>query len=271
MSRLTYLLAGIAILALTAGSAAAGGKANIALTEPIGHWHVFAAKKLTFKVEDGHEKGLAGHNVTVQIARTGSDRISLRNVEKGQVIDEGNGVYSLEYTPAALGSYAISALCHYDGKAVVSAPIVFETARGGDEGVKIEAKGTTYVYQTRYNWDPGHIHANDENKVKLVFELMRGIPEGKDINWEKPYRNPFNHLHDAENVTVKLVSKDGTISEDLNATYKGKGIYEATRVFSAHEVGHERDYEVQVSFVDPHNGARVGNPEPYLLHAVAGH
>lgn len=270
MRRLTTWMAGIAAIGLMAGSAVADGGSKITL-EPIGHWHVYATKTLKFSVHDSHEKGVAGLNLTVQIVRTGSDRVSLRSVKKGQVVDEGNGVYALKYTAASLGSYALSANYHHDGETTVSPPTVFEVARDGDEGIKVEAKGTTYVYQTRYNWDPGHVHANDKAQVKLIFELLRGIPVGKDINWEKPYRNPFNHVNNAEKVTVTLVSKDGTVSENLTPVYKGRGIYEATRVFSVAEVGKERDYNVDISFLDLNNGAQVGNPESYLLHAVAGH
>lgn len=60
MSKLIYLLTGIAILGLTAGPAMADGTSKI-VVDPIGHWHLFAAKKLKFTIEDEHEKGIAGH------------------------------------------------------------------------------------------------------------------------------------------------------------------------------------------------------------------
>jgi hypothetical protein len=149
--------------------------------------------------------------------------------------------------------------------------VAFEVAKDGDEGVMAVVNETPYVYQIRYFWDPGHIHANDSEMVTLSFELMRGIQEGEDINWEQPWRNNFDHVASAENLQVFLTSEDGAISEEITCLYKGRGIYEAQRLFPEAEVGHGKDYEVRLVFSDPYNGAEVTNSEPYPLHAVASH
>ncbi len=193
-------------------------------------------------------------------------------MSKEQVKDEGGGVYTLEYTPAELGAYALIARFNYEGQEFVSAPVAFETARDGEEGIKVEAKGTSYVYQIRYNWVPGHIHASDKDKVRLVFEVMRGIPEGEKINWEQPWRNAFNHVGNAEHPEVIIESADGKVKEELHPVYMGKGIYEAERLFSVAEVGEQgRDYTVRFVFTDPHHGAQVTHEQPYPLHASAPH
>ncbi len=150
-------------------------------------------------------------------------------------------------------------------------PVAFEVAKGGEEDIRVDAQGTSYVYQIRYWWDPGHVHASDEEAVSLNFEIMRGIPEGDDINWEQPWTNAFNHIEDAENAIVQVTSADGTVSEELQPVYKGRGVYQAERIFPTAEVGEENDYELQFTFTDPFNGSEVTHAEAYGLHAVASH
>ena len=239
--------------------------------DPIGHWHVFGEKSLTFKITDADGAGLEDLNLFVELAREGSDRVSVRSVEEGDIIDEGGGTYSLSYTPSSIGGYAMLAKASHDGQLIVSKPVVFEVARDGDEGVKVEADGTEYVYQIRYNWEPGHIHANDHEPVKIVFELMRGVETDSDINWERPWTNTFDHVTGADDMTIRVVSKDGSVTEELSGSYQGRGVYEASRIFAPDEVGEELLYSVEVSFIDPANEAVVKSPEAYTLRAVAGH
>lgn len=240
--------------------------------DPIGHWHVFAEQTLRFAVQDTETSaGVAGLDLVVQIARAESDRITERTVANEQITDEGDGVYSLAYAPSSIGAYSLTASFVKENQHFASAPVVFEVARDGDEGIKVDAGGDTYVYQIRYNWDPGHIHANDEEPVKMIFELMRGIQVGDEINWEQPWRNTFNHLNTLENAFVEVLSEDGSVSDTLDLSYQGRGIYEAERVFPADEVGEGKDYAVSIAFTDPMNGGAVANPEPYPLHAVPGH
>lgn len=240
--------------------------------EPIGHWHVLNPKTLQFTVRDSAmSEGVAGLDLVVELARVGSDRITERSVSADQVKDEGNGVYSLEYTPSSIGAYSLIARAVHNGQQYVSAPVAFEVAKGGEEGIKVDAGGETYVYQVRYYWEPGHIHANDDEPVKLVFELMRGAQVGDEINWDQPWTNTFDHVTSAENATALLESEDGTVSEELQFVYKGRGIYEAERIFTEAEVGDGKEYTVRCSFIDPANGGLVTHSEPFPLHAVASH
>lgn len=240
--------------------------------EPLGHWHVFNPKTLQFTVQDSAtSEGVAGLDLTVEITRVGSDRITERSVSADQVKDAGNGVYSLEYTPSSIGGYSLIARAVHNGQQYVSAPVAFEVAKDGEEGIKVEAGGETYVYQIRYHWEPGHIHANDGEPVKLVFELMRGAQVGDAINWEQPWTNTFDHVTSIENATMLLESEDGTVSEELQFVYKGRGIYEVERIFTEAEVGDGKDYTVRCSFTDPANGGLVTHSEPFPLHASAAH
>lgn len=240
--------------------------------EPIGHWHLLKPKRLVFTVTDtATGQGKAGLKPVVQIVRSTSSSVSTRSLEKGQIVDEGNGIYSTEYTPGEMASYAFVFRFNFEGQEFASAPIPSEVVRDGEEGIKIEAKGTQYVYQIRYNWVPGHAHASDQDKVKLVFEIMRGIQEGTEINWEQPFRNAFNHIVDADHPEVMIESSDGQVDEEIHPVYKGKGIYEAERIFSVTEVGEEKEYEIRFVFTDPYNGASVTHSEPYKLRVSAPH
>jgi hypothetical protein len=240
--------------------------------EPIGHWHVSRPKTLLFTVAEVEgNTGQTGLDLVVQIARADSLSVSERSVEKEQVKDEGEGIYSLEYTPSSIGAYGLVARFTYEGQEFVSKPVAFEVARDGEEGVRVDAQDTTYVYQVRYNWDPGHVHASDDEEVNLVFEIMRGIPEGNNINWDQPWQNVFNHVIDAETPKVVIESEDGSVSDEIEPVYKGKGIYEAQRTFSVAEVGEGQEYEVHFVFTDPYNGAEVTHPEAYHLHAAPPH
>jgi hypothetical protein len=248
------------------------GSYQIALESP-GHWHVFAPKTLLFTVTDVATGDSASvDNFTVQIVRAGSERVTERTLTEGEVVAEGEGIYSLEYEPSNFAPIAISAKFEMDGQTFASPPWPIEIAKAGEEGIRVDIGGTSYVYQIRYHWDPGHIHGNDTETTKLVFEVMRGIPEGTDINWDSPWRNSFDHVVDADHMEITVSTSDGAVSDEIHPEYKGKGIYEGERVFSVSEVGHDgMDYEINVSFTDPYNGATVSNSEAFPLHAVPGH
>ncbi len=240
--------------------------------EPIGHWHVSGAKTLLFTVAEVEGNiGQTGLDLVVQIARAGSLSVSERSVEKEQVTDEGDGIYALEYAPSSIGAYGLVARFTYEGQEFVSKPVAFEVARDGEEGVRVDAQDTAYVYQVRYNWDPGHIHASDDEEATLVFEILRGVPEGDNINWDQPWQNVFNHVIDAETPKVIIESEDGVVSDEIEPVYQGKGIYEAQRTFSVAEVGEGQEYEVHFVFTDPYNGAEVTHSEAYHLHAASSH
>ncbi len=240
--------------------------------ESPGHWHVFAPKTLLFNVTDtATGEGIAGLDFNVQIARADSDRVTVRTVSEGDVTDEGDGLYAVEYTPSSIGSYSFAANFVQEGQHFASAPVALEISKAGEEGIEATADGTSYVYQIRYHFEPGHIHANDSEPVKLVFELMRGIEVGDEINWEQPWTNRFDHVNVVEDAAIELASQDGSVSDILEVSYKGRGIWEAERVFPEDEVGEGMDYTLNITFTDAANGAQVTNEEPYELHAVPGH
>lgn len=240
--------------------------------EPAGHWHVFSPKTLLFNVSDSESgEGVAGLDLTVQINQAGSDRVSERSVSAGDVTDEGDGLYALEYTPSSIGSYSLAASFLKDGQHFASAPIALEIAKAGEEGIRATAEGTDYVYQIRYHFEPGHIHANDSEPVNLVFELMRGIETGDAINWERPWTNTFDHVTAVEEAAVGVASEDGSVSDVLSVAYNGTGIWAAERVFPSDEVGEGMEYSVNFTFTDSANGAAVTHSEPFHLHAVPSH
>lgn len=248
-----------------AGGAALADGMEISVSD-IGHWHVFDAKELTVSVAT--EDGMAAAAPVIQIARVGSDRVS--SYGDDQVLAEGDGVYKVTYTPSSIGGYALVAKVPVGDEWVVSAPVAFEVARAGDEGVKATVDGTDYVYQIRYNWDPGHIHASEDHGAALVFELLRGIPTGADINWDRPWTNAFDHVSGAT-VMATLTTEDGAVNETLSLDYAGRGIYRGERLFLPDEVGHERFYDVRLTFNDPFNDAVVKSPDAYVMRAVAAH
>lgn len=240
--------------------------------ESPGHWHVFGPKTLVFNVTDeASGNGVAGLDLNVQIAQAGSDRVSVRSVSEGDVTDEGDGIYALEYTPSSIGAYSIAAAFVEEGQQFASAPVALEISKAGEEGIKASANGTDYVYQIRYHFEPGHVHANDSEPVKLVFEVMRGIEVGDEINWEQPWTNRFDHVNAVESAEIALASEDGTVSDTLTPTYQGRGIWEAERTFPTDEVGEGMEYMINYSFVDAANGAQVSHEESYHLHAVPSH
>ncbi len=242
---------------------------NIEMTPP-GHWHVTRAKTLTFTVTDDAGNPVTGLSATASIKRDGSDRA--RNIE---AIDNGDGSYSADYTANNVGSgyalaYSASFSFEHEGNTYFNV-WPFEVVRDGNEGIMPIINGTKYAYQVRYGWDPGHIHANDEEKVNLIFEPRRAIQTGDQLNTEQPFRNTFNHLPDLE-PTVLVESVDGSISETLPATYLGLGVYRAQRIFSELEVGERREYEVSFLFTDPFNNFTIDKAETsYDLVAVAEH
>jgi hypothetical protein len=254
------------ISVLLANAAVAQVAAGITVGE-IGHWHVNDTKQLTISVMEADANSEV--EPWVEISQVGSDRV--RVYGKDRLTADGDGNYALAYTPSAIGGYALVAKAMVGEELVSSNPVAFEVARAGDEGIKVTVDGTDYVYQIRYNWDPGHIHASHDHAVSLVFELMRGIPTGNAINWDRPWTNGFDHVVGAQDAKAILQSEDGTVTDNIDLAYQGRGIYRGERVFEPSEVGEERIYEVVLRFTDPTNSADVASPGGYGLRAVAGH
>jgi hypothetical protein len=206
----------------------------------------------------------------VAIKSHGSDRA--RNIEAA---DNGDGSYSADYTANNIGSgyalaYSVSFSFEYQGNKYFDAWPV-EVVRDGREDIMPVIGGTKYAYQVRYGWDPGHIHADDEEKVNLIFEPRRAIQTGDQLNTEQPWRNTFNHLQGME-ATVLVESVDGSVSETLPATYVGLGVYRAQRIFSEAEVGERKEYKVSFLFTDPFNSFTIDKAETsYPLVAVEEH
>ena len=276
------LLAAFLVSAIVLGAGACAGKGqaadgDLAITvAAIPHWHVLDNKKIEFTVTEGASgKGMAGLSPSVQVnqrSTTSSSQVTTLSLKDGQVVDQGDGIYSVLFTPPTVTAYAVVVRLSHDGHEYVSTPVSFDTSRAGEEGVKAEVTGKAYVYQIRWELQPvvpGHIYASDKDKVKLVFEIMRGLQEGSAINWEAPYLNTFDHVTNAVGPQIQLKSLDGKVTQDLAATYLGRGIYQAERLFSVAEVGREMFYEALFVFTDPYNGAKVQNAKPYPLHAMA--
>ncbi len=242
---------------------------NIEMT-PTGHWHATRTKTLTFAVTDEAGNPVTGLVSNVSVKRHGSD--SVRNIEAA---DNGDGSYSADYTANNVGSgyslaYSIGFSFEHEGNTYFDAWPA-EVVRDGREDIMPTVGGTMYAYQVRYAWDPGHVHANDENKVSLIFEPRRAIQTGGALNTEQPYRNTFNHLQGIV-ATVLVESTDGSVSETLTATYRGLGVYRAERVFSEAEVGERREYKVSFLFTDPFNNFTIDKTETsYPLVAVGDH
>ncbi|MFH1719848.1 MAG: hypothetical protein ABIF19_21050 [Planctomycetota bacterium] len=228
---------------------AAPGVVKIDMTPP-GHWHVTRAKMLSFTVTDDGNP-VAGLSPTVAVKTFAGTADTL------MVTDNGDGTYSAEHIARDIGSgyamaYSILFSVEYNGVSYFDAWPA-EVVRDGRENILPTINDTLYAYQVRYGWVPGTVHASDTELVSMYFEPRRAIQEGGDINTQQPFRNTFNHLTDL--VPMVLVeSADGRVSEVLNATYTGLGVYRAQRIFSMAEVGAWTDYTVSILFTDPYNG-----------------
>lgn len=235
--------------------------------KPFSHWHTQAYQKVEFTVKDkATGQGKAGLPVEIQIARAVSQEITTRSVADKGVVDEGNGTYSINTTAPEFYPYAFTLRFVYNGQTFASQPYVTEITKAGEEGIRVEAKGTSYVYQIRNFWRPGGGKASDNESTLLSFEVVRGVPEGAAINWTAPWTNFAEHVKDAKDAKIVVESVDGKVKVELPAVYKSKGVYEASRIFSPAEVGQGMDYNVRLVFVDPYHGATVSSAKPYALH-----
>ena len=270
-------LTGLAVVTAAACSNTADTMANMPAADaftitakPFSHWHTQNYQKVEFTVvEKATGKGKAGLPVEIQIARAVSQDIVTRSVADKGVIDEGNGTYSINTSAPEFYPYAFSLRFSYNGQLFASQPYVTEITKGGEEGIRVEAKGTTFVYQIRNFWRPGEVKASDNTSVLLSFEVVRGVPEGAAINWTAPYANFAEHVINATNAKIVVESADGKVKVELPAVNRSKGVYEASRIFTPAEVGQGLDYGVRLIFVDPYNGATVSSAKPYPLHVNA--
>ncbi len=238
--------------------------------KPFTHWHTLNYQKVEFTVTDkATGQGKAGLPVEIQIAHATTQQITTRSVADKGVKDEGKGVYSINTSAPEFYPYAFTLRFVYNGQQFVSQPFVTEITKAGEEGIRVEAKGTSYVYQIRNFWRPGDVRASNNISVLLSFEVMRGVPEGTAINWTAPWTNFAEHVIDAQNPKIIVESRDGIVKVELPAVNKGKGVYEANRIFSVAEVGKAMDYDVRLVFIDPYHGAQVSSAKPYLLQASA--
>ncbi len=282
MKRISLLLSIIVALGVIVGTSActspsaqmnmSSADAFTITAKPFSHWHVIAYQKVELTVKDkATGQGKAGLPVFIDISRATSQELITRSVADKGVVDEGNGTYSINTSILEFFPHAFSLRFVYNGQQFVSQPYVTEITKAGEEGIRVDAKGTSYVYQIRNFWRPGVIRASDNTSVLLSFEVMRGVPEGAAINWTAPWTNFAEHVKDAQNPKILVESVDGKVKVELPAIYKSKGVYEATRKFSVAEVGNGMDYNVRLVFTDPHHGAVVSSAKPYPLHAGAAH
>lgn len=275
---LLSILAGVGLVAGATACSSTGAQMTNMLAadaftitaKPFGHWHTQAYQKVEFTVKDkATGQGRAGLPVEIQIAHATTQELTRRSVADGGVKDEGNGLYTINTTAPEFYPYAFSLRFVYNGQQFVSQPFVTEITKAGEEGIRVEAKGTSYVYQIRNFWRPGDVRASDNTPVLLSFEVVRGVPEGAAINWTAPWTNFAEHVINAENAKIVVESTDGMVKIELPAVNKSKGVYEASRIFSAAEVGQGMDYNVRLVFTDAYNGAQVSSAKPYALHASA--
>ena len=227
--------------------------------EPPGHWHVFWRKRVRFLV---HPEAAfdAPTSIDISMSRACDDLIVTI-----PATPDPDGGYGAEFTPLALSPHAFSIAFDSGGRMITSRPWAVEIARDGEEGIRADANGTSYVYQVRFNWPPGPIAANDSEPIVLSFEIMRGIQEGPAIAWDRPWLNQFNHVTNGMMVEAAITPTDSVVTHVVPATYRGMGVYAVPRVFGADEVGTQRTYGVRLSFTDPYNGARVSNQQAYPL------
>lgn len=235
---------------------APSGQVKIDMTPP-GHWHVTRAKTLSFTVSDGGNP-VAGLSPTITV------KTFAGTAETLSATDNGDGTYSADYVAKDIGAgyamaYSVLFSIEYNGVSYFDAWPV-EVVRDGSEDIMPTINETLYAYQVRYGWDPGTIHASDTDLVNMYFEPRRAIQEGIDINTQQPWRNSFNHLTDLV-PTVLVQSADGRVSEILDTTYTGLGVYRAQRIFSVAEVGAWTDYTVSFLFTDPYNGFEIDASE----------
>lgn len=228
--------------------------------DPPGHWHVFWLKTLRFMVTNFAD-GQAATPSTVRaiVTRANDGSVSELLTER-----QNDGSYTTEFTPSVLTPHAVVLVVEDGPDRQTSRPWAIEIARDGEEGIRAEAGGSTYVYQVRFDWSPGPILADDDDPAVLTFELMRGVQEGDAIKWDQPWFNTFENVGNAEDPSVHIQSDDGA-QETIEATYQSMGVYVARRVFSRNDVGAGKTYGVRFTFRDPYNGAQVTNAEAYPL------
>ncbi|MDA1095908.1 MAG: hypothetical protein O3B84_01440, partial [Chloroflexi bacterium] len=223
-------------------------------------WNVLWRKRVRFLVSPESAAVDAPQSMDISMSRACDNLIVTMPATR-----DSDGGYATEFTPLALSPHAFTVTFESAGQRIVSRSWAVEIARDGEEGIRADANGTSYVYQVRFNWPPGPIAANDSEPIILSFEIMRGIQEGPAIAWDRPWLNQFNHVTNGMVVEAVIASTDGRVTNVTPATYRGMGVYAVPRIFAADEVGTQRTYGVRLSFTDPYNGARVSNRDAYVL------
>ncbi len=221
--------------------------------DPLGHWHLTRAKPLTFTVTDAGDNPVTGLEPTVTV-KTAAGSVDVL----GQVVDNDDGTYTVEYTALDLGSgysaaYSIGIAFSYEGFRY-SNHWPAEVVRDGNEGITPTLGGTMYSYQVRYAWVPGRIASGDE--VTMYFEPRRAIQTGDELNTEQPWSNTFNHILDLENISVVVETAAGSTVATLTPTYSGLGMYRVK--YTPASAG---DFKVSLLFTDPFNGFTIDSAE----------
>ncbi|MEE8362846.1 MAG: hypothetical protein V3S18_02115, partial [Dehalococcoidia bacterium] len=184
-----------------------------------GHWHLTRAKTLSFTISDAAGQPLTGLKPTVTV-KTHAGSVDVLSAEAGQVVDNGDGTYSAEYTANDLGSgyasaYSIALATEVDGVKYFDAWPV-EVVRDGNEGITPTIGGTMYAYQARYAWVPGIPEPGGE--VTMYFEPRRAVQTGDDLNTAQPWSNTFNNLPDLQDLSVLVESAEGALLETITPT-----------------------------------------------------
>ncbi|MBI2287590.1 MAG: hypothetical protein HYU83_01120 [Chloroflexi bacterium] len=223
----------------------ASSSLNIEIS-PTGHWHFNKSKRLTFTITDAKSNPISGLKPTVTV----KTRLGSTDVLK-DMIDNGDGTYSREYTALDIGSnysmdYSIGIAFSYQGSNYFNHWSA-EVVRDGNERIMPTVGGVLYSYLVRYAWDPGRVKAGQE--VIMYFDNRRAIQTGDKLNTEQPSRNACDYLIDLKNVSVLVETVAGSPVATLTPTYTGIGIYRAK--YTPASAG---EYKVSFLFTDPFNG-----------------
>jgi hypothetical protein len=220
---------------------------------PLGHWHVYNSKTLTFTVTDEAEKPLTGLSSMITVKTLSG------TVDRLEATDNGDGTYTADYSAQDLGSGYASAYTvafsfeHNDSMYADAWPA--EVVRDGNERIMPTIRDKLYSYQVRYAWDPGIVAAG--NEVTMYFEPRRAIQTGDELNTQQPWRNTFNHItDDLSNISVVVETDSGSQVAMLTPTYTGLGVYRAK--YTPDSPG---EYKVSFLFTDRFNRFTVDKAE----------
>jgi hypothetical protein len=255
----------------TADAAPDGGPGQLAITLTAGHSHIYKETKVAFRVLDNSRcteeasdagpvrvcAGVPGLNPTAFEMAAG---VNLeQRLSPGVFVDMGDGTYQWTKTFTVLGTNLLGIRFDADGKPHYAA-FPFETSRGGGERYFCDLNGDRiedHAFQVRWNPMGPSVRA-DGTPTTIQLELLRST-NPPPLNIEEPYRNSFDHLRPGElqgaTLRVRLMAGSGSAATEvanLESKYVGRGLYTATRSFTADDLSGQprRVFWLRVSFTD---------------------